>query len=196
MNFEDMNRIFSIERVDEKGVSKSFKVFRPDSGEVVCVDEYALAAKNELEAAGFRVEYIDGVMIVDMANHGKVLFDASQAASLSTAAETLREEAQRLRLEWDMKKAARIMLDLAKEFHEDKPDGKMKVAIVGGTQIGPSIKQILAEAHGISIDKLVAAEWHRDPEDPSIQQQRDDWHQQKLRKGPGHNKYSRKGKKK
>lgn len=195
MNFEEMNRIFSIERVDEKGVSKSLKVFRPD-GSSVCVDEYALAAKNELEAAGFRVEYIDGVMIVDMADHGKVLFDAAQTASLSTAAETLREEAQRLRLEWDMKKAARIMLDLAKEFHEDKPDGKMKVAIVGGTPSSPSIKQILTEAHGVSIDKLVAAEWHRNPEDPSIQQQRDDWHQQKLRKGPGHNKYSRKGKKK
>lgn len=73
--------------------------------------------------------------------------------------------------------------ELMKKMREvSSKSDKSLMALCAGRMISP---------HSLNEDEM------RAESDPSIQQQhRDDWHQQKLRKGPGHNKYSRKGKKK
>lgn len=73
--------------------------------------------------------------------------------------------------------------ELMKKMREvSSKSAKSLVALFSGQMISP---------HSPNEDEM------RDASDPSIHQRhRDDWHQQKLRKGPGHNKHSRKGKKK
>ncbi|URC22825.1 hypothetical protein KASHIRA_02510 [Serratia phage vB_SmaM-Kashira] len=197
VTFEEMNNIISIERVKIEDDSKPLRIFRlkvREDGSMEHEEQgYALTEEslNTIRQSGYDIVQVEDIIAADMP--ARIFYDLDQLAATTGAVAFLEEEARRLRLAWDIASAKRVM-----EEEEKKESLKKSVAVLGLCGVsGKLIRDILAERHGVSCLMARPNDVWDFPQEMLADTPQESWKQTKLRRGPGHNKFSkRKGKKK
>lgn len=94
----------------------------------------------------------------------------------------------------DMSQLDEISVEKAAEMYEES---RRKVAIIGGGGMSDLVQRIIAEQHGltVSVDSFDTWNFKDFANIAKLDKPARDWEHTKLRRGKGHNKFKRKGKK-